>query len=389
MGISKCEKVNKETGKVYTYYVADAGSVNGKRLRKTCSTHAEAQQFMRNIKRQREKYGVSATALSSTQYAIANNAFQMLSSAGKCDSDLIEAVSVYLKQCEAVFNSIPLGQAFDAYLKTFDAYGQALHVRTIRGRISPFVHSLGRDIIVANISESDIKDYFDDLETKCATKTYNNALSYIKTFFNWCMEQRYIQETPVVLKCKTIAYEDPVFIRVEDLEAILETLESNTMIEECDRHFLINFITLSFFCGLRSSEIFKLPPEAVHPEDERPFVRVSTTKGAARGIKGRIVDLEPNAALWLKKYPYNKRFDENKMYKIRARLRNLGTDVFEALFVKNVARHSYITYHTAKYRDYARTEAYVGTSASMRCRHYQGLATTAAGEAYFSLYPSS
>ncbi len=389
MNVVKQSHTNKKNGKQYTYYVVNVGTNNGKRTRLTFKTKQEAQEWIRNYKRQKDKYGANGNALTPSQLAIAIDAIGRLNEAGLQDAKLIEAVETLLAEYRLCVNTVSLGTALDTYLETIDRDSQALHFKTSRITLGRLTSHFGYDISVAQIKAKDIEEFFAKIEEDFAVKTYNNTLSYAKTFFNWCITKGYTRESPIKLKMKSIAYADPEFISVFDLQSILEELETNKSIRDDDRHTLINFISLSFFCGLRSSEIFRLPTDAVHPEDEHPFVRVSTTKGAARGIKGRIVDLEPNAVAWFKKYPYTEQFDEKKMYKIRRRLRSMDTDVFEGLFVKNVARHSYITYHTAKYRDYARTEAYVGTSANMRVRHYQGLATTAEAERYFNLFPSA
>jgi site-specific recombinase XerD len=384
---------SKKTNKVYTYYVADCGRSNGKRLRKTFSNLKDARDWMNSIKRQKDKYGTVATVLTPSQLVLAVEAYKLIGQAEMDDGTLIEAVRSFIEQSDIAVSIIALKDAYDMYLSGFDPDKQAEHYKTIKKVMSHFVAFIGEEVPVHKITETKVKEYFSLIDGAMADKTYNNKLTYIKTFFNWCVENKHAKENPVTLSTKRIAYEDPVFVKVEDLQCVLHDLETNQSINSDDRMTLINFISLSYFCGLRSSEIYRLPIDAIHPEDAKPFVRVSTTKGAARGVKGRIVDLEDNVVAWLKKYPFASKISESKMKQIRDRLRKYQTqnesDVFDAIMVRNVARHSYITYHTAKYRDYARTEAYVGTSASMRCRHYQGLATTAAGEAYFSLYPSS
>lgn len=389
MTITKQTHKNLKTGKEYTQYIVDLGKINGKRERYSFSTKEKAQEWLRTYKRQQTKYGSLTTALTPTQFALAAEAFQKLAKGGLNDTCLADAVELFLERNKAAVESISFGEAYRLYVSTFDASQQKAHLDTIRATVGKVLQFYGEDYAIDLFTPNEIEKYFGQLEKSKSPKTYNNALNYTKSFFNWCVTRKHIKTNPVELTTKRIAYKDPEFIKVEDLRGILRLLDTNAVedLTPHDRHALINFITLSFFCGIRTSEIARLTPDAIHPEDERPYVRISTTKGAARGIKGRIVDLEPNAAEWLKKYPFVK-MGEQTMDKVRARLKKLKTaDCFSPIFVQNVGRHSYITYHTAKYRDYARTEAYVGTSAGMRTKHYQGLATTASGEAYFSVFP--
>ena len=384
--IRKITRTYPKTGKTYTYFSADGGTVNGKRERHSFKTKKEAQEWLQTFRRQQDKYGVSATALSSAQLSLAIEAFQRLTESKLNAQALVTAVQEYIERQHIVANSIPFEVAYKEYLETFDATTQPMQIKSVRITLKRLLHAFGVNAPLSSITKEPINAFFEQLSHEVAPKTYNNTLSYAKTFFAWCVKKGHLAETPIVVSQKRVAYKDPTFVKVDDLRNALHALEAFEM-DADDKRQLFNFITLSFFCGIRSSEIFRLTADAIHPEDERPFVRISTTKGAARGIKGRIVDLEANAVAWFKRYPFKGGIREDNLSRIRASLRASKNNPFDAILVKNIARHSYITYHTAKYRDYARTEAYVGTSASMRVRHYQGLATTADGEAYFDIFP--
>ena len=391
MSIFTHTKTDKKSGKKYTYYIVDAGSVNGKRIRKSFKDMKEAKAYERTFKRQRDRFGELSTALSVSQMAIATNAFQLMSNAGILESELLSIVDEAIERRKAVTASVSIDEAYKEYAEMFNTGKQREHLKTVRCRVGKFVAHIGFDTPIVNVATKNAEDFMKEIALKNdSERTFNNYLSYIKSFFNWCMERKYIAENPFInIKSKAIGYEDPTFIKVEHLQAALAELETCKEISKADRTLFINFITLSFFCGMRSSEIFRLPPSAVHPEDAHPFARVSKGKGAERGRKGRIVDLEANAVAWLDKYPFRKKINEDLLYKVRLRVCELNPSIFEPLREDNIGRHSYISYHTAKYRDYARTEAYVATSSNMRVKHYQGLATTSAGEAYFNLFPSS
>ena len=49
----------------------------------------------------------------------------------------------------------------------------------------------------------------------------------------------------------------------------------------------------------------------------------------------------------------------------------------------NAARHTFVTMHVAAYHDAALTESIVGTSSTMRKRHYQNLVREDVAKRYF------
>lgn len=385
-----CRKVDKKSpnGKTYTYFVVDLGMVDGRRERRNFKSRDEARAFMRDWRMKLEKYG-SATALSQQQMAIAIDAFSMLASNGMSSSDLLLATSQFVESHNNVVERIPMSEAVSRYVASLDSHSN-MHVRILRSVLVSMAERIGKDRAVADVKDDDVTAFMTSCEKEgVAPKTFNNRLAYVHSFFNWLMKQKlYPAENPVTVAKKRVAYKDPEFISVEDAKALFEALDGDTTLPEKTRHLLINFYTLSFFGGIRTSEIFRIKPEDVHPEDNVPFVRISITKGAAKGIRGRTLDLEPNAVAWLTKYPFAGQISENAFtIAKRDAVESVLKDVSNAL-VHNVGRHSYITYHVALHRDCARTEAYVGTSASMRARHYQGLTTSDRGKSYFGIFPS-
>lgn len=391
MKVYKVERTNKETGVVYTSWVVDLGKTqNGNRERHAFKTFNDAQSWLRKYKKAKSKYGQLAGILSSGQYALAVESFKKLLGAGLKDAALSEAVDLLISRNGLIHERLTIEEAVKRYASRF-AENQAAYKRTVESWLDKFGEFFGKQQLIASLGPDEMAEFFEAVERAgYATKTYNNILIVVKAFLNWCVAKHYMAENPAESLCqKRIAYKDPLFIPVDKLRAAFAALEADTTtFTEENKRWLIGFMVLSFFCGIRTSEILRLTDDAIHPEDERPYVRISTTKGAAKGIKGRIVDLEPNAAAWLKKYPFAGGKSMGGLSHLRkAAIEGPLAEVAEA-FSKNVGRHSYITYHTAKYRDYARTEAYVGTSSSMRTRHYQGLATTAEGEAYFHIFPS-
>lgn len=378
-------------GKTYTYYEVDFGiNEEGKRERRTFKTKALALECIKKFKSEQARYGTLANQLSSAEYALATAAYDALESAEIPREKLLDIVNGYIAREAKVKHRITLVEAEKRYLSKFDIYTQQRYIHLIEFAIRHLAESLGDMTIIADVTEEDIEQHFERLDgdKDYSPKTFNSMVLNIRTFFSWCVEQAYIAENPTMkIKNKRIAYADPVFIMPSTLATILDRLERDETLDEDVRKTAITVYALSFFCGIRTSEICRLTPDAINPNDKIPFVRISTTKGAAKGIKGRTIDIEANAAAWLKKYPLTEKIAEREWFSIRDKCLKGPLKEYAKDLSQNIGRHSFITYHTAKYRDYSRTEAFVGTSSSMRCRHYQGLATSAQAEAYFEIFP--
>lgn len=390
MKIYKVERTNAQSGAKYESWVVDLGKTpRGSRERHAFKTFTEAQSWLRKYKKATAKYGQLAGILSAGQYSLAVEAFKRLLGAGLPDASLSDAVELFVKRQGVIAERLTIAEAAARYMQRF-ANDQELYSRNSKYYTTQFAKFFGDSKLLCEVTEAEAVEFFEAVDrAQYSPKTFNNMHTVLRAFFNWCIEHKLATENPILsVKQKRIAYKDPLFIPVDTLRDALSLIEADAELPAEDKQWALGFMALSFFCGIRTSEILRLTEDAIHPDDERPFVRISTTKGAAKGIKGRMVDLEPNAAAWLKKYPFAGGRTMSALGKLRRRLVHGPLAGLESAFTKNVGRHSYITYHTAKYRDYARTEAYVGTSASMRARHYQGLATTAEGEAYFGIFPS-
>lgn len=387
MGIRKLIVRNAKTGKDYLYWQADCGMVGEQRIRKAFRTRDEAQAFYRQFKRSHDRFGSEGVQLSGGELALASEAFSRLRENGFERSDLSIAVEEFLARRRKVEREVSLGEAFSEYLGTFDD-GQRLNLRQVKHKVGYLVDVLGDESALSRLGTDSVERAFALLgKKKMALKSYNMHISYTRTFFNWCVGKKYIEANPMVgIDECAIPYKDPVFMRPDVVRGALSALEGDRLLQERDRRILLNFFALSFFGGARTSEIVRLGVEAVHPCDRHPFFRVSTAKGARKGVKGRIVELEPNAAAWLSKYPFEP-FTSSQLGHARDRAFRGCLGAFREAFEQNVGRHSFITYHCAKFRNNARTESLVGTSSSMRVKHYQGLATTEDAEAYFAIFP--
>lgn len=280
--------------------------------------------------------------------------------------------------------TMPAGKAFDTYYASF-AQEQVLHKKAVRYRVGAWLEAFGRDRM---LSEATAKDVDEWLKTKCANspKSFNNYLSYLKTFFNWCVKspRAWISENPIAgMEMKRIAYKEPEYMAPSDVERVFRELEKM----KSQRPDLLAYGILSFFCGVRREEILRMAslPDAANVNLEDETVRIAKPKGWTKGIMPRAFPIQRNALAWMKSFPF-----EDAVKRICGHCADNVKEIATRLGItmpKNAGRHTFITMHVAAYGNPSNTEAVAGTSKKMRVSNYCGLASKKNGEAYFAIMP--
>ena len=139
---------------------------------------------------------------------------------------------------------------------------------------------------------------------------------------------------------------------------------------------------LLLFAGVRPVELTRLTWGSVRDG----FIHL--TPDVTKTAQVRNIEIEPNLAAWL--LASGKHRPEDKICPANWKRKNQSTRRAAGLADRqDVARHSYATYHLAKYRDRAALEANLGhtTGSAMLFRHYRAAATPAQAEEYWSIRP--
>lgn len=319
---------------------------------------------------------------------------QILDAAGFHEATLVEAARAFVDG-HKMFTPTKLLDAYTEYVSQYSAV-QKVQRSAVENRVGLAIDWFGRDTLVSAVTTDKAKAYLSSRFGSCAPKTWNNNMSYLKSFFSWCLRQKYCAENPMAaFSAKAVEYHEPEFVRADDLRQILDTavaMDRNSR----RRNQIIWSIALSFFNGVRSEELLRIQRGDVNLDEG--YVRI-TPKGFQHGTPPRIVYLTDAAKAWMIAYPVRtdgpadaKLLDELFRVDAFSRLvkdfaeRNLASPVN---WPHNAGRHSFVTMHIAMHGDPRRTEMIVGTSAQMRVKHYQGLATRKEAEEYFAVLPDT
>lgn len=315
----------------------------------------------------------------------ARKAYDLLNKAGRRVT-LEQVVSEYVRETNPETFDVALGKAFDEYYASFGDE-QELHRKAVRTRVGRFVDAFGRDTPCSGVTAKAVVAWLND-NCGASAKTYNNYLTYIRTFLHWCAksERRYVKSNPLVdVSLKNVAYKEPEYLRAGDAAKLFALLES---VKVAHPEYLV-YATLSFFCGIRREEILRMAtaPDAANVNLEDETIRIAKPKGWTKGIMPRAFHPVKNALCWLRAVPYEEsvaKITEATTRQIYALAKRHGVDV-----PKNAGRHTFITMHVALHGEPSKTEAMVGTSKQMRVSNYCGLASRKEGEAYFAILPSA
>ena len=317
----------------------------------------------------------------------------ILDEAGHRTVTLVEAARAFVGANQTFVKT----RIYDAYREYLSQYSDVQKVQrsAVEDRVGRAIDWLGRDTIVSDVTPDRAKAYLSSKYGSAAPKTWNNHYSYLRSFFTWCIRNRYCAENPMEgLTTKAVKYREPEFVRADDIRHILDVATRMYPDNVVRRNQIVWAIALSFFNGVRSEEILRIDRGDVNLDEG--FVRV-TPKGFQHGTPPRIVYLTDTAKAWMSAFPVRTTGDKDarlldEMFRVDSFSR-LVKDFAERNLCEpvnwphNAGRHSFVTMHVALHGDPRKTEMLVGTSAQMRVKHYQGLATRREAEEYFAVMP--
>lgn len=385
-------------GKTYTYYCVYK---NGKRH--TFKSEAMAVAFIEEQQGIQSLFGESLSELVASNPRAVSNAIYALR-LNECDISEIEtAVDEYVARLSAG-RKYSFGECVDGYLRFLKDRVSKSTATCAAQACKIIVDHFGYDESPRLHSKYEMADVLDELlpMDKYSPRTFNSIVTRLRTFARWSARRGYSVDSNLFdsVELRNVAAKEPVFVTPGEIHALIEACKM-LLPKSLMRHAAA-YIALTFFAGIRRSEIIALKPEDLefrHWIDDSPaYVRVSTAKGASRGRRGRYVPLEPETADILRgafprvascfeERPSGEVFKNGHLWiKKAAKLAEEMDPANKGLSkrLKNTGRHSFITYHVARYDDIGKTVTICGTSKEMAAVHYKGLATKSEAEEYFA-----
>ena len=387
---------------------------NGKRerLRRKFNTKEEAITFRKDQQDEWRVYhlntNVRPTHLSMLQESDAMNAFNLLKSKFPTDFEtrkLVDAVKYYCDHFDPNFGSITLDQAIERYLKNPKLKRTSKdHQDKTKQKLRNFSDAFD----VRNVSEysvDEIEDYIYDENKEWVDKTRSNHYAIIHAFFQFCEKKDWLVKNPV----SKVDKPNPAMLEPEAL-SIPEVKKLLKVAGEVDNGSMLPYFVLAIFSAVRPSEILRLDWKKFVWDDKKPCFVIE-----GKGQRRRSVDMHPTCIKWLKPLsakegsvaPANAKKLFNLIraiagYKVSRKSLEISESeewvnkikncdsVSRPLWIRDVMRHTGITYYLKINNDKNKTAMWAGNSPAIIDSNYRAVDGVTAGtcKQFWDVVPS-
>lgn len=361
-------------GRALTQWVVDLRLYNGKRRRLFFNSEAEATIAARLETNKLANEGMRASLIEPGLREEAIKCKDLLRDAG---ASLEEAVRFFLAH-RPTSDAKTLEYAIEHFLASRKANGNRIRsLRSYDGHLRAFkaAQPAGRGCIHEVMTEK-IEKYFS--AQSFSSKTKNNHLGTLKTFFAYCTKRGWCKINPAEpLEKAKVTRKCPVVYTPAEAQALL-----NTALNQCPE--TLATLAIGLLSGVRTSELMQLEVHMLKLAQELIEIPAEVSKTRTR----RLVPVSANLAAWLAVAPLpqvGKVFPhaQNYFYKNYVSVRSaVGVNR-----KPNAMRHSFATYHMAMHENVGQTARACGHSPQILMRHYDAVATKPEAESYWKICP--
>ncbi|MCD6234040.1 MAG: tyrosine-type recombinase/integrase [Candidatus Marinimicrobia bacterium] len=244
-------------------------------------------------------------------------------------------VSLFLKSQENLIQKSTLQRYKDALNELIRIFGKDKP-------IDSFVKSDNAILMKGLLHAERVNPKSGKIETRFTPTTVNILLRGIRRFFNWAVEEEYIDKLPFRIKLLKIDKSHPKFMTDDEVKQLMKAAEDKPLMRDV---FLIHLNT-----GMRVSELknSELLPDGEH-------LRITNTKGR----QDRIIPIDPELVDTYLKVKENvpHKCTVSHQFKVFAQKAGLSNDItFHSL------RHTFAVRHWIKHRDINLTKQVLGHS---------------------------
>jgi integrase len=290
-----------------------------------------------------------------------------------------DAVDFYLPHLSASKRTCSPAELVDELLKVKEADGaSARYLEDLRGRLRQFAESFdGRP--VASITAPMVDEWLRSLSDKATGKrlspvTRNNFRRILVVAFNFAKGRGYCVANPAEQSAKAKEIESAVGILTVDQTArLLESASAD----------LVSYLAIGAFAGLRRAELERLDWQEV--DLQSGLIEVAAAK--AKSARRRFVKIQPNLAKWLQ--PHAQLSGNVTPLGYRGLLESARETAGIEQWPQNALRHSFASYHLAKFSDAAALALELGhTNSNLVFQHYRQLVRPKDAERYWKIVPA-
>jgi integrase len=289
---------------------------------------------------------------------------------------ILDATEFYVKFLRDAERSISLSNLVEEYLAAQKRLKRSqAHITDLKQRLGRFKEDFGERPI-RTVTTVEIERWLHRL--KLSPQSINNFRARLGALFSYAEKRSYVEKNPIsaIDKIKLVDA-PPQILTPEQLQKALETCPAD----------LLPCIALGAFAGLRTGELLRLEWEDI--DMKRGFINVAASN--SKSAKRRLIPITPNLADWLRPYSQNK----GKLYPYSHRWYHLNVDLLKkpaglAKWPNNGLRHSFASYHLAKYQNAPQLALEMGhTTPRMIFDNYREVVTPEEAQRYWNVVPAS
>lgn len=347
------------------------------RNRRFFKDRREAETYLQSKQIEQENYGTAGTSFNERQRA---EYLECEESLKPFNATIRDAVNFYLPHLFATKRTCTAAELVDELLKIKEADGASeRYLSDLRSRLTQFSNAFdGKP--VAEITAPQIDEWLRSLSDSQTGKrlspvTRNNFRRVLIVAFNFAKGRCYCIDNPARQSAKAKEIDGAVGILAVDQTA---RLLENAALE------IVPYVAVGAFAGLRRAELERLDWREV--DLQSGLIEVTANK--AKSARRRFVKIQPNLAKWLQ--PYAQLSGDLTPANYRELLDTAREKAGITDWPQNALRHSFASYHLARFNDAAALALELGhTNSNLVFQHYRQLVKPKQAERYWQIAPAS
>ena len=358
-----------------------SGSINGKQIRRNFKTRGKAivERDLLEVKRLNASQDIASvqTRLTRDQVTAAESAFRQLA-----DRSLLDAVNFYLDNYREPKTDHTIESALPLFLGEMGNHVGEPQLNSLRHTVGKFSGAVAGKRI-HEITTEDVKGWLDSLGIQ--KKTFNNYRGAIVQFLSWCKEKprEWILDNPGddVKRFRKIRMGTPKILTVAEITEFMRHAETY----QGGRWAL--FFALAAFAGIRPGQrhgemrkLHDLGP-ANFIDMRNGVIRIEPE--IAKTTDLRRITIQPNLMEWLLRYPPKTTplipSRSNAQYALARKAFRMTHDIL---------RHSFISYHVARFNSLGKTALEAGNSERIIRKHYLDMVTDKEADEFWRILPA-
>lgn len=352
-------------------YVVDAGNFKGQtRFRTPFKTLKEAKVFAQGLRKSKEKHGKETTELTLEKGTLFKQAADILA---PYEASILDAAKYY----ETHYLQFKDSPTFDEIAKDHIKKSQRLGgredtVRDLTQRLRGFLEDFGKRR-PSEINLVELREWF--RKWGWNPRNFINYRNKINGLFRYAKQYGWL-ETNLIERIEKPKVEKapPEIYSLDDCKKLL--LHANSV-------HLLPYVSIGLFAGIRPRELSLLDYSAVKLDGDIITVSASIAKARSQ----RNITIEPVLRKWLE-LARNKEGPVLNAVGFKNRRRKLVRAADLEKWIQDGLRHSFASYHFAKFKNEIETSRQMGHSKTeVFHTHYKALVTETEADEFWQLTP--